>query len=67
MTPLPPSSKPFGESDLTNLARLRLGFPDLIDVFDRYRNEAGYWEALWQRSHPTPTPADDLGNLIEGE
>lgn len=52
-------------ADLTNLTRLAIGFPDEIAVFRRYSQEPGYWQALQQRA--TPTPADDPGNLIEGE
>lgn len=55
-------------ADSTNLYRLEKGFPDLIAAFRNYSQAPGYWEDLQQRSHTAaPAPADDLGNLTEGE
>ena len=54
-------------ADLNNLARLSLGFPDEIAVYRRYADLPGYWEALQRRATPALTPADDLGELNEGE
>lgn len=55
-------------ADTINLARLERAFPELIGVYRRYANEPGYWEALQRRANEFYNkPADDLGNLIEGE
>lgn len=36
-------------ADHINLAKLKLGFPELATVVDRYKNESGYWEDLSKR------------------
>lgn len=55
-------------ADMANLYQLEKGFPKLIGVYRSYANEPGYWEALQRRVNEFYNkPADDLGNLIEGE
>lgn len=36
-------------ADRINTAKLKLGFPELGEVVDRYKNESGYWEDLCSR------------------
>ena len=33
-------------SDLENMRKLSLGFPNEVDVVHRYQNEEGYWQKL---------------------
>ena len=33
-------------SDIENLKKLSLGFPNEVEVVNRYRNEEGYWQKL---------------------
>ena len=35
--------------DTINRAKIGLGYPDLVEVCNRYNNEVGYWEDLQQR------------------
>lgn len=35
--------------DRPNRAKIALGYPDLVEVCDRYNNELGYWEDLQRR------------------
>lgn len=35
--------------DRPNRAKIALGFPDLVEVCNRYNNEPGYWEDLQKR------------------
>jgi hypothetical protein len=35
--------------DNLNQARIALGFPELVTVCNRYREELGYWEDLQER------------------
>lgn len=35
--------------DTNNRAKIALGFPELVEVCNRYNNEIGYWEDLQQR------------------
>jgi hypothetical protein len=35
--------------DDNNRAKIALGFPELVDVINRYGNEKGYWENLVSR------------------
>lgn len=39
------------KSDAGNRYRLSLGFPEHVDVYDRYQNEEGYYEMLLERHH----------------
>lgn len=36
-------------ADRINSTKLKLGFPELGTVVDRYKNESGYWEDLSKR------------------
>ena len=36
-------------ADHINQAKLALGFPEDVEVVQRFQNEAGYWEDLRQR------------------
>jgi hypothetical protein len=36
-------------SDLDNLAKLELAFPDEVQAFKKYRNEIGWWAELANR------------------
>lgn len=35
--------------DDTNRAKIALGFPELVEVINRYGNEKGYWKDLVER------------------
>ena len=35
--------------DMPNRAKIALGFPELVDVCNRFNNELGYWEDLEER------------------
>lgn len=35
--------------DRPNRAKIALGYPDLVEVCNRYNNELGYWEDLQKR------------------
>jgi ABC-type ATPase involved in cell division len=35
--------------DRPNRAKIALGFPDLVEVCNRFNNELGYWEDLQKR------------------
>lgn len=35
--------------DPDNRAKIALGFPDLVEVVNRYNNEIGYWQDLVKR------------------
>jgi hypothetical protein len=40
--------------DTTNRAKIALGYPELIQVCNRFNNEIGYWEDLqkrWKKSN----------------
>jgi hypothetical protein len=36
-------------ADIENLNKLSLGFPDEVEVVNRYRNEEGYWQKLLKK------------------
>jgi hypothetical protein len=36
-------------ADHINLAKIKLGFPELGTIVDRYKNESGYWADLSKR------------------
>ena len=36
-------------SDIENLKKLSLGFPNEVEVVNRYRNEEGYWQKLLKK------------------
>lgn len=36
-------------ADIENLRRLSLGFPNEVEVVNRFRNEEGYWQKLQKR------------------
>jgi hypothetical protein len=36
-------------SDTENLKKLSLGFPNEVEVVNRYRNEEGYWQKLQEK------------------
>jgi hypothetical protein len=41
------------KADIRNQARLALGFPEDVQVVQRFQNESGYWEDLrarWQQA-----------------
>lgn len=40
--------------DRPNRAKMALGFPELVEVCDRYNNELGYWEDLQKRWKKEP-------------
>ncbi len=44
------------KADIINRAKLKKGFPELVDVCNRYNNEPGYWEEdlrkKWNQQHP---------------
>jgi hypothetical protein len=37
------------KADIRNQAKLALGFPDDVQVVQRYQNEPGYWQGLQER------------------
>ncbi len=42
-------------ADSENKAKLAKGFPEIVNVIDRYRTEKGYWTDLqtrWNNKHP---------------
>ena len=42
--------------DIHNQAKLAKGYPDLVEVIQRYGNERGYWAELverWNHEYPT--------------
>jgi hypothetical protein len=36
-------------ADIENLNKLSLGFPNEVEVVNRYRNEEGYWQKLLEK------------------
>ena len=36
-------------ADIENLRKLSLGFPNEVEIVNRYRNEEGYWHKLLER------------------
>jgi hypothetical protein len=45
-------------ADRINQSKLSKGFPELMEVIDRYGNEPNYWENLvdrWNKQHPPTT------------
>lgn len=62
-------------ADQGNMAKLRLAFPDLVDVVDKFQNEAGYWQGLEKRWNngsgisilpaPLPQPDSDKEDAIK--
>jgi hypothetical protein len=36
-------------ADLGNQSRLAMGFPEFVEVVQRYQNERGYWEGIEKR------------------
>lgn len=44
------------KGDMINRAKLAKGYPDLVDVCNRFNNERGYWDDLverWNIKYPT--------------
>ena len=37
------------KADHINTEKLKMGFPELVEVTNRYSNEEGYWEDLCNR------------------
>ena len=36
-------------SDIENQKKLSLGFPNEVDIVNKYRNQEGYWQKLQQK------------------
>jgi len=44
------------KGDIINRAKLAQGYPELVEVCNRYNNERGYWDDLverWNIKYPT--------------
>ena len=44
------------KGDIRNQAKLAMGYPELVEVIQRYGGERGYWKDLvnrWNKSYPT--------------
>lgn len=44
------------KGDMINRHKLSKGFPELVEVCNRFNNESGYWEDLesrWNQEYPT--------------
>lgn len=37
-------------ADITNQKKLSLGFPNEVEVVNRYQNEEGYWQKLQEKN-----------------
>jgi len=37
------------KADITNQSKLSLGFPEFVEVVQRYQNESGYWKSIQLR------------------
>lgn len=43
------------KGDIINRAKLAKGFPELVEVCNRFNNETGYWQDLvdrWNQEYP---------------
>jgi hypothetical protein len=44
------------KADMVNRSKIAKGFPEIVDVVNRFNNENGYWEDLierWNIKYPT--------------